>query len=188
MRSIQDDFRFAVRALRGRPGFVIAAVLTLALGIGATTAIFSVVYSVLIKPLPYPNADELVSFRPAAPGINLNDLGSATTMYFTYRDDTRKHTLDEVLQLRRDRLTFGMIIGVLQAVRQYSLFDSTSSVVTAFSHSPGFVTLSGVSLTVWKMRRGSPWRGIPIGWQVMMGSYLFVHMSSSCTLSQCSGL
>ena len=43
-------------------------------------------------------------------------------------------------------------------------------------------------LTDWKMRRGGPWRGTPSGWQVITGSYLFVHMSSSCTLSQCSGL
>ena len=41
---------------------------------------------------------------------------------------------------------------------------------------------------MWKMRRGSPCRGIPIGWHVMIGSYLFVHMSSSWTLSQYSGL
>jgi hypothetical protein len=57
------DFRYAVRTLVKNISFSATAVLTLALGIGATTAIFSVVYSVLIKPLPYPNAEELV--RPA---------------------------------------------------------------------------------------------------------------------------
>ena len=49
--------------------------LTLALGIGATTAIFSVVYSVLIKPLPYPNANELVRLRHNAPGISAYNFG-----------------------------------------------------------------------------------------------------------------
>ena len=63
--------------------------LTLALGIGATTAIFSVVYSVLIKPLPYPNADELVRIRHSAPGINIDDLPSEPSMYLTYRDENR---------------------------------------------------------------------------------------------------
>ncbi len=58
--SIARDLRYALRGLARRPAFTFAAVLTLALGIGATTAIFSVVYSVLIKPLPYPNSDELV--------------------------------------------------------------------------------------------------------------------------------
>ena len=69
--SVGRDLRYALRGLARRPAFTFAAVLTLALGIGATTAIFSVVYSVLIKPLPYPNADELVSISAAAPGINI---------------------------------------------------------------------------------------------------------------------
>ena len=73
-----------------RPSFTLAAVLTLAVGIGATTAIFSVVYSVLIKPLPYPNADELVSVSHAAPGANITgDLGEDRPMYLTYRDENR---------------------------------------------------------------------------------------------------
>ena len=64
--SVGRDLRHALRALPRRPGFTVAAVLTLALGIGATTAIFSVVYSVLFKPLPYPNSDELVRIRHSA--------------------------------------------------------------------------------------------------------------------------
>jgi predicted permease len=87
--SVGRDLRYALRGLARRPAFTFAAVLTLALGIGATTAIFSVVYSVLIKPLPYPNADELVRIKPAAPGLNTNDLGSDQTMYLTYRDESR---------------------------------------------------------------------------------------------------
>ncbi len=61
--SVARDLRYALRGLARRPTFTFAAVVTLALGIGATTAIFSVVYSVLIKPLPYPNSDELVRIR-----------------------------------------------------------------------------------------------------------------------------
>ena len=87
--SVGRDLRYALRGLPRRPAFTFAAVLTLALGIGATTAIFSVVYSVLIKPLPYPNADELVRIRYSAPGLNIDDLPSAPTMYFTYRDENR---------------------------------------------------------------------------------------------------
>ena len=72
--SVGRDLRHALRSLPRRPAFTFAAVLTLALGIGATTAIFSVVYSVLIKPLPYPNADELVRIRHSAAGISSSDL------------------------------------------------------------------------------------------------------------------
>ncbi len=87
--SIGRDLRHALRGLARRPSFTFAAVLTLALGIGATTAIFSVVYSVLIKPLPYPNADELVSIDAAAPGIGIEDLFSEPTMFLTYREENR---------------------------------------------------------------------------------------------------
>ncbi len=86
--SVGRDLRYALRGLAQRPAFTFAAVLTLALGIGATTAIFSVVYSVLIKPLPYPNAGELVRIRHSARG----QLGGAdfdATMYLTYRDENR---------------------------------------------------------------------------------------------------
>lgn len=87
--SVVRDLRYALRGLARRPAFTFAAVLTLALGIGATTAIFSVVYSVLIKPLPYPNADELVRLRHNAPGLPFYNFGLDPTMYLTYRDENR---------------------------------------------------------------------------------------------------
>ena len=87
--SFSWTLRYSVRGLQRRPAFTIAAVITLALGIGATTAIFSVVYSVLIKPLPYPNADELISINPAAPGENIDDLTSDDTFYLAVSDENR---------------------------------------------------------------------------------------------------
>jgi len=87
--SIGLDLRHALRTLPRRPAFTFAAILTLALGIGATTAIFSVVYSVLIKPLPYPSSGELVRIRHSAAAINTNDLTAASTMLLTYRKENR---------------------------------------------------------------------------------------------------
>src|SRR5437879_7173841 len=60
MGNFIQDFRFAFRQFRRSPGFVITALLSLTLGIGATTAIFSVVYGVLLDPYPYRDADRMV--------------------------------------------------------------------------------------------------------------------------------
>src|SRR5262245_6701001 len=83
--------RRILRRLLRTPGFTIVAVLTLALGIGANTAIFTVVNNVAIQSLSYPDADELVGIWHTAPGLSgLGDrpLGPSPSMYFTYRDES----------------------------------------------------------------------------------------------------
>jgi putative ABC transport system permease protein len=89
MAALSQDLRDAVRMLWKQPGFSTVAVLTLGLGIGATTAIFSVVYGVLLKPLPFDQPDRLVALSHRAPGFNAPDLPQSAATYFTYRDHAR---------------------------------------------------------------------------------------------------
>ncbi len=83
------QFRHLFRRLARAPLFFAIAVLTVAVGIGANTAIFSVIEGVLLKPLPYPHPEELIELDHNAPGMNIKDAGAAPFLYFTYRDDGR---------------------------------------------------------------------------------------------------
>jgi predicted permease len=85
------DLRYVVRALRRAPGFTATALMTLALGIGATTAVFSVVYAVLLKPLPYPHAETLVSLEHTAIGLSPDGRAPEipASLFFTYQDGNR---------------------------------------------------------------------------------------------------
>src|ERR1700753_2063493 len=69
MHQLMADFRYAVRTLRKSAGLTLVIVLSLAIGIGANTAIFSVVNALLLKPLPYPHADRLVELWLRSPAL-----------------------------------------------------------------------------------------------------------------------
>jgi predicted permease len=87
--STMTDFKFAIRQFVKNPGFTAVAVLTLALGIGATTAIFSVVYAVVLRPLPFPESERLVAIWTQTPQVaqlpmaaaNHRDLKSQNTVF-----------------------------------------------------------------------------------------------------------
>ncbi|MGH7711645.1 MAG: protein kinase domain-containing protein, partial [Gemmatimonadaceae bacterium] len=90
VRSIWQDLHYATRALRSRPGFAAGAILTLALGIGASTAIFSAVNGVLLKPLPFPESEQLVDVlhrTPVTPEAEIRNHSPGT--YLTARDNQR---------------------------------------------------------------------------------------------------
>ena len=95
MEAFAQDLRHALRSLRRNPGFALAAVLTLALGIGATTALFAVLEAVVLTPLPYPAADRLVSIGNRVPRSEAEGRwGVSPVAYFYIREHSR--TLEEV--------------------------------------------------------------------------------------------
>jgi putative ABC transport system permease protein len=89
MNSLLQDLRFGLRMLVKNPLFTFIAVVTLALGIGANTALFSVVDAVLLRPLPYPEADRLVFLWSTMPSQGISTSGSALPDYQAWRDQNR---------------------------------------------------------------------------------------------------
>ena len=89
MHALLQDFRFGLRMLVRNPIFALIAVVTLALGIGANTAIFSVVDAVLLRPLPYPDANRLVFLWSTMNGQGVPQSGSALPDYLGWRDQNQ---------------------------------------------------------------------------------------------------
>ncbi len=89
LTDLWQDLRYTVRMSLKQPGFAAVAVLTLALGIGATTAIFGVIYGVLLKPLPFAEPDRLVGMWHTAPELGVDRFNQSPSTYFTYRDENR---------------------------------------------------------------------------------------------------
>ncbi|MGH9409984.1 MAG: ADOP family duplicated permease [Vicinamibacterales bacterium] len=83
------DVRHAARALRRSPGFAFVVVLVLAVGTGASTAVFTLLDRIVLQPLPFPDADRLVTIAHAVPGRNLKQAGISDGLFFFYRQHAR---------------------------------------------------------------------------------------------------
>jgi putative ABC transport system permease protein len=103
LEDLAQDTRYALRSLRKYPGFTFVAVLTLALGIGANTAIFSVINAVLLRPLPYDNADNLVVLRET---VSDRSIGGAS--YPNFVDWRNQNTVFENVAAVRQRESFNL--------------------------------------------------------------------------------
>ncbi len=87
--TVANEIRQVVRRLMRSPMFTVVTVLTIAIGIGANSAVFSVVNGVLLKPLPYPDPGALIGVWQTAPRLNLKDLDASPSDYFTFREESR---------------------------------------------------------------------------------------------------
>jgi len=91
--TLWQDVRYALRCMRHNLTFTVVVVLTLAVGIGANTAVFSVINSVLLKPLPYPRSEELIALRHVTPGAggsgSSGALNLSPSMFLTYSEQNR---------------------------------------------------------------------------------------------------
>lgn len=132
METVWQDIRVTLRAFRRSPGFPLAAIATLALGIGATTAIFTTLSAVLLKPLPYPDPQDLYSVRTA-----LTD-GRVTTGLLSGGEIYRLN--DPKLSIQR---AAGFVPGDLTLLAQ----DDTPTHVKVYAVTEGFFELFGLPMT-----------------------------------------
>jgi len=158
----RSEIKHLLRRLVRHPGFTAAAVLTLALGIGATVAIFSVVYGVLIRPLPYPESDRLVGLWHDAPGMGVYKFNQSYGSYTLYRE--RSQTLDEVALYDVQSFSLGgvgepeRLIGSRVTASLFSVLDRAPILGRAFSPEedrPGGPDVLLLSHGLWQRRFGS---------------------------------
>jgi predicted permease len=90
LEDLLQDFRYAIRTLRKQPSFAAVALLTLALGIGATTVMFTLINGVLLAPLPYPDSDKLVAVNGHSDGWNAEVFGEQNVAYLDFLDCARE--------------------------------------------------------------------------------------------------
>src|SRR5690349_14033802 len=156
-----NDLKFALRQLWKSPGFTLTAVTTIALGIGATTAIFTVVDATLLEPLPYPHAEQLVSIQDDLPGVGAHDVGMSQPEWedlkhsgiFQYVSPTwfDENNLTGSSQPARVRL-------LLVAPNYFALMRVQPRLGRGFNpqdHSPGIIPEVVISHGLWKRVFGS---------------------------------
>ena len=159
MDTLIKDIRIGVRSLLKRPGFTIIAILTLALGIGASTAIFSVVDGVLLRPLPYPHAEQIVQLREVSP--RGGRMAFAEPNFLDLR--TRSHSFAGLAQYSGQLTT---VNGGSEPVRAL-----TYAVSSDFFNVVGVTPLVGRTFTPEESKSGAPVAVVSYGfWQRLLGA------------------
>jgi predicted permease len=160
LETLLQDIRFGLRMLRKNPGFTAVAVLTLALGIGGNTAIFSVVDAVLLRPLPYPGSDRLMMVYQAAP-----QLGTAGPSYPNFQDWQRTpRNFEELVAFRTSQFALSgngeatnVIAGAVTS-GYFTMFRVKPILGRTFEPGddvPGTAGVAVLSERLWRSRFGS---------------------------------
>jgi putative ABC transport system permease protein len=163
IETLVSDTRHALRRMRKAPTFTAAVIATLALGIGANTAIFAVIDTILIRPLPYPQAEALVGVWHTAPGLPgvPGTIGCSPSIYFTYREENKTFqqfglwsssgvSLTGVAEPEMPRALF-VTYGVLDAVGVKPLLGRW---ISQADDAPGSVETVMLTYGYWQRRFG----------------------------------
>jgi predicted permease len=122
MSFLNNELRQVVRRLRRAPMFTVITLITLAAGVGANTVVFSVLEGVLLKPLPYARAGELVGVWHKAPGIHIPELNMSPSNYFIYREQSR--TFQDIGMYQGDSVSVTGV-GEPEQVQSLNVTDAT---------------------------------------------------------------
>jgi putative ABC transport system permease protein len=162
MQNLFQDLRYALRQLRKNPGFAAVAVLTLALGLGANSAIFSVVDAVLLRPLPFHAPSRLVVVRPTEPGRR-DDIGVSYPTFLDWR--ARNHVLEGLSVFREDDFTLtgrgepAHLTGAVVSANLFSVLGVSPVLGRDFISEEDKPTGSGLPImlshSLWQNRFGS---------------------------------
>src|SRR5579885_1686485 len=161
MELLRNQLKQMLRRLGRAPMFTAVTMITLAAGVGANTAVFSVLEGVLLKPLPYPDPEQLIGIWHSAPGVNLKEVNAAPSNYFIYREQNQ--TFVDVGIYQHDSVS---VTGVGEP-EQVSALDVTDGVLpllgvvpaagrlfTREDDSPGTPETAVISYGYWQHKFG----------------------------------
>ena len=160
--EVWHDLRYAVRGMRRSPGFTAVAVLTTAVGIGATSAIFSIVNSVLLRPLPYPHPEELVVVDDTDRATKQHLADATPANFLDWR--RRNHSFEALAAYTPASLTLaaaGMPERIDGAMVNANFFDvlgvgaSAGRVFTPDDERPGAPRVAVIGDGLWRRRFGA---------------------------------
>jgi putative ABC transport system permease protein len=161
VRTLGNQFKHVIRRLMHSPMFTIVTLVTIGVAVGANTAIFSVINGILLKPLPYPESERLVSVWQSAPGIGITDLTLSPSDYFTFREENR--SFQEIGLWTRDSVS---VTGTAapEQVRSLTVTEGTLKVLgiqpargrgfTATDDSPGSPQTVVLTYGYWQHKFG----------------------------------